>query len=272
MAGEVNTDAARPPEPGRGGLEEELRRTRHALDEARRQAQRARDEMDEFAYIVSHDLQQPLRHVRSFAEMLKRRYAGTLDADADSFIGYVVDGATRAQSLVNDLLRLSRVSTRGNEFEEIACEELVKRVLKVFEVQLETTDGSVEVGPLPVVRADEEQLTVVFRQLIDNAIKFRTPGVPPRIEVAGEAQAGGWRFRVRDNGIGIEPRQFERVFKVFQRLHTPKEYPGDGVGLTLSRRIVERHGGRMWVESEPGKGSVFFFTIADGAGEEAGHA
>jgi len=245
--------------------EEELRRHRDELDELvkERTAELARSnaELEQFAYVASHDLQEPLRMVTSYVELLARRYEGKLDADADEFIRYAVDGADRMQKLIEGLLAYSRVGTRCEEFAPTDMEAVLERVLQNLQVGVQESGAVVTRDALPAVVGDEAQLGQVFENLIGNAIKFRGEE-PPRIHVSAEQEDGRWAFSVRDNGIGIDAEHQERVFGIFQRLHGREEYGGVGIGLALCRRIVERHGGHIWVESEPGEGSTFFFTIA----------
>lgn len=228
---------------------------RYSADLARSNA-----ELEQFAYVASHDLQEPLRMVASFTQLLARRYRGKLDSDADEFIGYAVDGARRMQTLIDALLAYSRVGTRGKEFARTNCEVLLKDVLTNLQKAMEETAAVVTHGPLPVVWADGVQVAQVFQNLIGNALKFHG-AKPPRIHITAENRDGAWQFAVRDNGIGIDLQYADRIFAVFQRLHSVAEYPGTGIGLAIVKKIVERHGGCIWVESEPGKGATFYFTI-----------
>jgi PAS domain S-box-containing protein len=221
---------------------------------------RSNAELQQFAYVASHDLQEPLRAVASFTKLLAERYRGKLDADADDFIGFAVDGAIRAQALINDLLAYSRVQTRSASLSATRCEVVLENTLSDLRALIEETGARVTHDPLPVLHASETQLGQLFRNLIGNALKFRGTD-PPRVHVSVDRIAGTWRFSVRDNGIGIDPEYAEEVFVIFRRLHTGAEYPGTGIGLAIAKRIVERHGGRIWVASEPGKGATFFFTI-----------
>ncbi|MBZ5542691.1 MAG: hypothetical protein LAO07_03310 [Acidobacteriia bacterium] len=239
---------------------EERQRAEEALQEYSAELARSNADLQQFAYVASHDLQEPLRMVASFTQLLAERYRGKLDADADEFIGYAVDGARRMQTLINDLLAYSRVGTRGKEFAPTDCEALLHAVLTNLQNAVEETRAEVTHDSLPTVWADATQLSQVFQNLIGNSLKFHGPA-PPRVHISVQSRDGDWRFSVRDNGVGIAPQYSERIFVLFQRLHTAAEYPGTGMGLAIAKKIVERHGGRIWVESEPGKGATFYFTI-----------
>jgi two-component system, chemotaxis family, sensor kinase Cph1 len=217
-------------------------------------------ELERFAYVASHDLQEPLRMVTSYLQLLERRYKDKLDGDALEFINYAVDGSNRMKTLINDLLAYSRVGTRGKEFAFTDCEELLARVLANLQTSIKENEAKVTHDPLPRVMADEVQLESLFQNLIGNAIKFHG-GKTPRIHVGVMKDEKNWVFSISDNGIGIDPQYFERIFIIFQRLHNREDYPGTGIGLAISKRIVERHGGRIWIESQPQKGSTFFFTL-----------
>jgi two-component system, chemotaxis family, sensor kinase Cph1 len=230
--------------------------------------QRSNIELEQFAYVASHDLQEPLRMVASYTQLLARRYEGKLDADADEFIAYAVEGANRMQRLINDLLTYSRVGTRGRELAPTDSGEAFEAARANLMRAMEEAGAEVEVeGDLPVVMGDHTQLVQLFQNLIANAIKFRREGEIPRVRV-GAAKRGtqsseeGWLFWVSDNGIGMEAHYAERIFRIFQRLHARgEEYGGTGIGLAVCKKIVERHGGRIWVESEVGEGSTFYFTL-----------
>jgi light-regulated signal transduction histidine kinase (bacteriophytochrome) len=227
---------------------------------------RSNAELEQFAYVASHDLQEPLRMVASYTQLLARRYQGKLDQDADEFIAFAVDGARRMQDLINDLLAYSRVGTRALQVETVDTQALVDQVVGDLAAAVEESGGRVTRGPLPNLQADPTQLRQLFQNLIANAIKFRGER-PPEVQVSADRSDGAWRFAVRDNGIGIDPEYRERIFALFQRLHTRAEYPGTGIGLAICRKIVERHGGRIWVESEPRQGTTFWFSLPARPGE-----
>lgn len=239
---------------------EERKREEEKLKQAVKALERSNVELEQFAYVASHDLQEPLRMVSSYVQLLARRYKGKLDADADDFIAYAVEGANRMQMLINDLLAYSRVSTRGKPFEPTDCEAVLEQTLANLQVAIADSGAVVTHDTLPAVMADDLQLGQLFQNLIDNAIKFRSEE-PPRIHISAEQKGNECVFSVRDNGIGIAPEFFERIFIIFKRMHTRREYPGTGIGLAICKRIVERHGGRIWVESQPGKGATFYFTM-----------
>ena len=217
-------------------------------------------ELEQFAYIASHDLQEPLRMVSSYCQLLERRYSNVLDQDGRDFIGFAVEGAARMKVLINDLLIYSRVGTQKADDQEVDCSEVVDNAIANLRAAIEENDAVVTHADLPRVKGDPIQLTQVFQNLTSNAIKYRGESAP-RVHIGAERRNGTWTFSVKDNGIGIEPRYAERVFGIFERLHGNDEYAGTGIGLAVCKKIVERHGGSIWLESEGGEGSTFSFTL-----------
>jgi PAS domain S-box-containing protein len=223
---------------------------------------RSNEELEQFAYIASHDLQEPLRMVASYTQLLSKRYKGKLDSDADQFIAFAVDGASRMQHLIQDLLAYSRVGKRGGELLDVSSEEALEQALINLRGAIEESGAVVTHDPLPRVMADADQLTQVLQNLVGNAIKYQRPGIPLiHLSVARDSE-GMWLFSIRDNGLGIDSQFFEKIFGMFQRLHKREEFAGTGMGLAICKKIVERHGGKIWVESRPGAGSTFRFTLA----------
>ena len=224
--------------------------------------ERSNEALQEFAYVASHDLQEPLRMVASYLQLLRSRYGGKLDGDADEFIEFAVDGARRMQSLINDLLEYSRIGTRTAPMQPTSLSEVLALTQANLRATIDETGARVIVGQMPMVVADPGQLLQLTQNLIANAIKFRGDAAPV-IHIDAARGSRQWEISVRDNGIGLEPRHADRIFQIFKRLHPPNEYPGTGIGLAISRKIVERHGGRIWVESQPGQGATFRFTLPD---------
>ncbi len=224
---------------------------------------RSNEELKQFAYVTSHDLQEPLRTISSFTQLLERRYESKLDKDADEFIGYIVDGANRMQAMIKALLDYSRVNTRGSEFKRSNFEEILDQTRSSLKIAIDESKAKITNDQLPALTVDDKQMIQLFQNLISNAIKFRSENKNLKIHISAWKKDDEYIFSISDNGIGIEPQFKNRIFEVFQRLHTRDEYSGTGIGLAICKKIVERHGGRIWVESEFGKGSVFNFTIPD---------
>ncbi len=239
----------------------ERKKAEAALREAHEELKRSNAELEQFAYVASHDLQEPLRMVSSYTQLLMRRYGDKLDGDAKEFTAFIVDGATRMKQLIEDLLAYSRVGTRDKNFKPVDAESSLKRALTNLRAAIQDSGATVTQDKLPTIPCDEVQLAQLFQNLIGNALKFRKPDVAPAVHVGAAEQGAEWEFMVRDNGIGIEPQYFERIFMVFQRLHDKGEYAGTGIGLAIVKKVVERHGGHIRVESKLGEGSAFIFTL-----------
>jgi len=234
-------------------------KTSKKQEETELKFKKTQEELDQFIYIASHDLQEPLRMVSSYVQLLEKRYRGKLDSDADEFITYAVNGVSKMKNILADLLVYSRLNTKKEEFTETDCGELVKGITHNFSVKADTK-ALFEIGELPVIKCDANQIIQLFYQLIDNAVKFNE-SADRVVKISCSRGENSWRFSVEDNGIGIDMKYSEKIFSMFQRLHN-NEYPGTGTGLALSRKIVENHGGEIRLESEIGKGSIFHFTIA----------
>ncbi len=240
---------------------EDHKQTELKLSKYLAELKRSNKELQQFAYVASHDLQEPLRMVSSFTQLLAKRYKGQLDSDADEFIKFAVDGAQRMQLLINDLLAYSRVSSRVEEFQLVDLEKVFNESLQNLKFSIDDNDARITSDSLPTIVADQTQITQLFQNLVGNAIKFRGAETPT-IHIAAEEGENEWIFRVIDNGIGIDSQHNERIFRVFQRLHERDSYPGTGIGLSICEKIVERHGGDIWVDSTLGDGSTFSFTIS----------
>jgi signal transduction histidine kinase len=237
-----------------------LREAHEQLDEQTRDLERSNAELEQFAYVASHDLQEPLRKVASFCQLLEQRYRGQLDERADQYIDFAVDGAKRMQQLINDLLAFSRVGRTSGDFAPVDLGEAVRRALADLASAIDESGATVDADELPTVSGELSLLTLVFQNLIGNAIKFRSAEAPA-VRVTAERQDGNWLISCSDNGIGIDPQYAERVFVIFQRLHGKDEYAGTGIGLAMCRKIVEHHGGRIWLDSDAGPGTTFRFTL-----------
>ncbi len=243
-------------------MAERRKQAEEELNQALEELKRSNSELEQFAYIASHDLQEPLRMVKSYVQNLELWYKDKLDSEANGFIASAVDGVTRMQVLIDDLLAYSRVGMRGKPFEATDCEAVLDEALTNLKVAIEESSAEIAYTSLPTVMADSGELVQVFQNLIGNAIKFRSEEAP-RVHISAKKRNNEWVFSVQDNGIGIDPELSEGIFAIFQRLHTEDEYTGTGVGLAICKKIVERHGGRIWVESAPGKGSTFYFTLPE---------
>ena len=246
----------------RAALEERRLRLEHR--QAQEELLRSNRDLEQFAYVASHDLQEPLRMVAIFTQMLAERFRGKLDEETDRYMGFVIEGATRMQAMIEDLLAFSRIGRGGIQRVAIDCEQVLQKALGNLAGAIEESGARTNYEVLPVVVADPGLLLQLFQNLIGNAIKFRSPE-PPRIHVSAREKSTEWVFAVRDNGIGISPEYAENIFVIFRRLHTRQEYPGNGLGLAICKKVVEQHGGRIWVESQPGQGSTFLFTLPKGA-------
>jgi len=233
------------------------------VQERTAELRRSNRDLEQFAYVASHDLQEPLRMISSFLQLLKDRSDGRLDDDSNEFVQFAMEGSQRMHAMVNDLLAYARVSTDPRPFGLVDCGEALDQAVANLSLAIQESGATVERSSMPTLRGDQAQIVQVFQNLIGNAIKFRRPDVTPRISVHAERGNHEWIFSVEDNGIGLDPVFAERIFQVFQRLHARDRYPGTGIGLSLCKKIVERHRGRVWVESAPDEGSAFHFTLAD---------
>lgn len=239
---------------------EELINVQHDLRESINKLEISNRELEQFAYVASHDLQEPLRMVGSFTQLLQKRYKDQLDKDADEFIEFIVEGANRMKDLIDDLLAFSRLNTEAKPFELVNMGESVNSVLSYLKPSIKESNAEITRKPLPSVMADASQMRQLFQNLISNAIKYRADE-RPKIHISAQELEKEWKIAVSDNGIGIDPEHQKKIFDIFSRLHTREQYPGTGIGLAICKRIVERHGGQIWVESETGKGSTFYFTV-----------
>jgi PAS domain S-box-containing protein len=245
----------------------ERKRAQSILAQQSAELARSNSELEQFAYIASHDLQEPLRMVGSYVQLLERNYKKLFDAKGEEYIAYAVDGAKRMQMLINDLLSYSRVGTQGSEFALTDCAGVAGLAIRNLQKAIQESGATITCDPLPTVLGDRMQLLQLFQNLLANAIKFRTEQ-SPEIRIMATHTDGVWQFAVKDNGIGIEQRHFERIFLIFQRLHSRRQYPGTGMGLAICKKIVDRHGGTIWPVSKPGMGTTFFFTLPDHPGDQ----
>ncbi len=247
----------------RKSMESDLKIANQNLKKSMVELKRSNAELEQFAYVASHDLQEPLRMVASYTELLEKRYKNKLDDDANDFIHYAVDGAHRMQNLINDLLQFSRVGTRARPFTQTDCNLVVEIALTNLKELINETKTEIHFEKMPTIMADESQLIQLFQNMVHNAIKFRN-NKDPKIDITAQKKVDYWLFGVKDNGIGIDPAYIDRIFMIFQRLHARSEYPGSGIGLAICKKIVERHNGKIWFESnENNSGTSFYFTIED---------
>ena len=233
-----------------------------ALLKSNQELARSNAELEQFAYVASHDLQAPLATIASYAQLLEKRYKDQLDSQAIKFIGNIVHGCTRMQTLIDDLLEYSRVGRSQRPFELVDCNQVIQQTIANLQGAINDTEAVVTYNNLPTVMGDISQLLQLFQNLVGNAIKYRQDAAPT-VHITASKKNGNWLFSISDNGIGIAPQHQERIFQIFQRLHTQREYSGTGIGLAICQKIAERHGGSIWVDSEPGQGSTFYFTLAD---------
>jgi PAS domain S-box-containing protein len=239
---------------------EERQRAEELIRQKAQELARSNADLEQFAYLVSHDLQEPLHVAAGFLQLLARRYRSKLDAKGNEFIDRALDSLSRLEQLIKDILDYSRVTTRGKEFEKVDANAVLDRVLQDLSLTIKEKQARITHDPLPEVVADQSQLARVFQNLVGNALKF-SGDRPPRVHIGARPGDGEWIFRVQDEGIGLDPKHHDCIFLMFQRLHSREEYPGTGIGLAICKKIVERHGGRIWVESAPGRGSTFYFTL-----------
>jgi len=238
----------------------ERRQREEELKKLSEELARSNTDLRDFAYVASHDLKKPLQSIEGFAKLLARRYKGKLDAKADEFIEYIGSGVKRMQMFIKDLLEYSQVGAKEKKFKPTDCSGVVQKAVGNLQAAIEESNAVVTYDELPTVMVDTPQMISLLQNLIDNAIKFRGEEAP-RIHISAERKGDEWVFSIRDNGIGIDPKDSERIFGMFQRLHGSTDYPGTGIGLAICKKIIERHGGRVWLESEAGKGSTFYFTM-----------
>ena len=234
--------------------------TLEKLEKSLEEVERSNAELEQFAYVTSHDLREPLRMISSFLQLLERRYADKLDEDANDFIGFAVDGAKRLDDLINDLLIYSQVNSKRREFSSVKLEGILEETLTNLKVAIDENNVVITHDPLPIIYGNDQSMIQLFQNLIGNAIKYRSDETP-KIEISVKKEDKQYLFSIKDNGIGIDPKHLERIFTIFQRLHSDREYEGTGIGLAIAQKIVIQHGGQIWAESELGKGSTFYFTI-----------
>jgi len=240
----------------------ERKRTQAVLQLTAEEAKRSNRDLEQFAYIASHDLQEPLRAVGGYVKLLLHRFPQNMDPKAVQYINGAAEGADRMERLITDLLAFSRVGTHGGAFSTASLDAILHEALRNLRSSIQSAQAKVTSDALPTLVVDATQMMLIFQNLIGNAIKFRSER-PPEVHVSVQKEPGRWVFSVRDNGIGIEPQYYERIFQIFQRLHTRRHYPGTGIGLAICKKMVERHDGAIWVQSRPGQGSTFYFSLPD---------
>lgn len=239
----------------------QLKETQSALEQQAIELKQSNADLEQFAYISSHDLQEPLNTAASFAKLLRRRYENQLDDDANEFINFITDATDRMKGIIRSLLEYSRISSDGRQLTQVPVDKVLEEVQQNLKQRIAGSGAVIRIGIMPGVRANEAQMLQLFQNLIGNAVKFRS-SQPPEITIQAEEQPGHWLFSVADNGIGMDMKHAgKKIFQVFQRLHARDEYEGTGIGLAISKKIVERHGGTIWADSQPGKGTVFYFTL-----------
>jgi light-regulated signal transduction histidine kinase (bacteriophytochrome) len=241
----------------------ELKALNEKLEKRAKELAASNEELEQFAYVASHDLQEPLRMVTNFLSQIEKKYSDLLDEKGKTYIHFAVDGAKRMRQMILDLLEFSRAGRIDTKYQEVNLDLLVKDILDLHQKKIEETDARVIIGELPVITAPKTALRQVFQNLINNSLKYSHSknGAIPQISISAKDKNDHWQFEVKDNVIGIEPQYFEKIFVIFQRLHDRSEYTGTGIGLAISKKIIENMGGKIWVESEPGNGSSFFFTV-----------
>ncbi|PKL92678.1 MAG: hypothetical protein CVV21_02665 [Candidatus Goldiibacteriota bacterium HGW-Goldbacteria-1] len=247
----------------RKNMEQNLMNTTEKLINTIDTLEKTNEELERFAYVASHDMQEPLRMMSSYAQLMERKYKGRLDGDADDYLGYIISGAFRMSALIKDMLEFSRIGSKGRNLESVDINTLLKQVTDALQLQADGVNAVITAGQMPELKCDQMQIFQVFQNLLTNALKFVKKGQIPQINITAEHKGKEWIFCVKDNGIGISPQYFNKIFVVFERLHSKDEYEGTGIGLSICKKIVEHHGGRIWVESEPGKGASFFFVLPE---------
>lgn len=242
-------------------LDREIKRHLHEIERTNAELARSNKELEQFAYVASHDLQEPLRVISGYTQLLQRRYADKLDADGKEFIAYTLDSTKRLQHLIDDLLAFSRVSARGKSFSPVDLNQVLAIVTSNLSALINEANGQIVSSPLPVVLGDQTQMVQLLQNLLANAIKFRRANTPPNVRLSATRTGEYWQLTIADNGIGVDPSYAEKIFVIFQRLHSREQYPGTGIGLALCKKIVERHGGKIWLDTNVTDGATFHITL-----------